>query len=180
MTPAPRVLLICMGLVAAALGHGARAQSADPSTTPACRTALDRLRIEEDRALHVGRSAASAGDAAAPAWSPATRQRLQALRRDSARACLGGSGDPGPATQAVVPAPTARPLLPSPSGSLAPTAPATSALPPLELPTRPNYLVGCDPTGCRSSDGTVMQRVGPTLVGPRGACSVEGAVVRCP
>jgi len=38
----------------------------------------------------------------------------------------------------------------------------------------------CSAAACFTSDGSTLIRVGPTLVGPRGACTVQGGFVRCP
>jgi hypothetical protein len=38
----------------------------------------------------------------------------------------------------------------------------------------------CDIGGCWTSDGTRLQRAGPDLVGPRGVCTVQGALAFCP
>jgi len=38
----------------------------------------------------------------------------------------------------------------------------------------------CNASTCVTSDGSTLIRMGPTLVGPRGACTVQGSFVRCP
>ncbi|WP_295638039.1 hypothetical protein [uncultured Methylibium sp.] len=55
--------------------------------------------------------------------------------------------------------------------------PAPSAIAP---PPSPLVVTGCDATGCWASDGSRLQRLGPDLVGPRGTCTVQGAVLACP
>lgn len=59
--------------------------------------------------------------------------------------------------------------------------PPVPALPPapVEAP-RPAALTTCDPGGCWDSRGKRLDSVGPLLVGPRGACDVQGGVVLCP
>ena len=41
-------------------------------------------------------------------------------------------------------------------------------------------VTACDATGCLASDGTRLQWVGPSLLGPRGMCTVQGTVLQCP
>ena len=60
-----------------------------------------------------------------------------------------------------------------------PAAPA----PTYSIPTQPPppvTILSCDAAGCQASDGTRLNRAGPVLIGPRGACSVQGSVVVCP
>ena len=44
----------------------------------------------------------------------------------------------------------------------------------------PLTVTGCDASGCWASDGTRLQQAGPQLLGPRGFCSVQGALLQCP
>ena len=66
---------------------------------------------------------------------------------------------------------------------IAAEAPRTS---PLARPERsyasPLLLstTSCDALGCTASDGTRLTRSGPLLMGPRGACTVQGSVLNCP
>jgi hypothetical protein len=61
-----------------------------------------------------------------------------------------------------------------------PRPPALNApAPPLEIP-KAAALTNCDPGGCWDSEGRRLDRVGPVLTGPRGACTEQAGVVRCP
>jgi hypothetical protein len=73
-----------------------------------------------------------------------------------------------PVAGASVPPPAAAaPRATTPPARIAPVQP-------------PVAITSCDTGGCWTSDGTRLQRLGPTLFGPRGACSVVGAIVHCP
>ena len=45
---------------------------------------------------------------------------------------------------------------------------------------RPQAMTMCDPGGCWDSEGRRVNRAGPVLVTPRGACVAQGATVQCP
>jgi hypothetical protein len=133
--------------------------------------------------------------AATPAWAAdplksgacaealATLQRADADHREAARgaatrACLGGSG------VAQRPSPTAQAPLVVPPPIIDVPAPPR---PPVELPPspavaieRPPVITACDAGGCWDSNGTRLNSAGPMLIGPGGACTTAGAVVRCP
>ena len=138
---------------------------ADPLRSPACLDALEALREREA--------------AAAPARSPDAR--LLALRRRAAAVCLGVRDDAAPVSgrqaQAAVstfdgrstPAVIATPL---PPRSPAPNRPVAAA-PPLTT-------LQCDAVGCSASDGSRLNRMGPDLWGPGGACIALGPVLQCP
>lgn len=153
--------------------------------TPACREALAALQAEQTRGPGVSpaplsaRSAvpSAASGAAVPAMppTPAGSPRLQAARERAVRACLGGAATSRPtpipqAPQAVAPAARPSPLPPlhSPAGPPAAIAPPAGSGMPLTV-------LACDSTGCIASDGTRLNKVGP-----KGACTLEGAVLRCP
>ena len=107
-------------------------------------------------------------------------QQLDALRRQAARACLGGQGDPPPPSQRY-PLPAA----PPPAATRAPAAspiPAPPPPPPISIPqpAKPSGVTGCDAAGCWTPDGTRLRRSGSTLIGPRGPCTTHGTVLRCP
>lgn len=51
--------------------------------------------------------------------------------------------------------------------------------PPLDIP-KPAAITTCDPGGCWDSQGRRLDRSGPLLMGPHGACVVQAGVVRCP
>ena len=100
---------------------------------------------------------------------------VEALREQATRACLGGGG------QAQRPSPTAQaPLsVPPPVITVDPAqpVPARPPSPPIEPPP---VVTSCDPGGCWDSTGTRLNRAGPQLIGPRGACTTVGATVYCP
>ncbi len=146
--------------------------------SPACRTALQALNDAED---------ALADSAAASAPSLPDQQRLslaaarlQPLRQRVAQACLGGlTTSPSPAQRTWV-----APAAPAAAGPPAVTLPRVPqpgmpalTLPRVEAPVTVNH---CNAATCVASDGSTLTRVGPTLVGPRGACRQDGVFLRCP
>ena len=44
----------------------------------------------------------------------------------------------------------------------------------------PACATSCDAGGCWDSNGTRYNRMGPTLIGPSGVCSQQGAFLNCP
>ena len=108
-----------------------------------------------------------------------TTAEVEALRRQAILACLGGSGEarrPSPtARPPVVVAPPVIEVPPEPQAPVAAPAP-----PPLEIERPPPVVTSCDAGGCWTSDGTRLNRAGPQLIGPGGACVTSGNVVRCP
>lgn len=159
-------------LLLVVLCGAAAAQPHDPPQSPACRQALDALQAHEAR---MPRQAPAAGTASREALA-----RHATLRRQAARACLGGSGNTPPLPQS----PRAPVVVPPVGVPLPPAAPAV--LPP-RPPARPEPATGgpltitrCDAAGCWTSDGAYMPRAGAQLFGPRGLCSVQGSTVHCP
>lgn len=147
--------------------------------SPACQQALGELQAQEASVL----SSRGAGSTAAPSPSDTAvaAARLQPWRERAARACLGATSStytpPARTAQTPVTVPPVSlgprvKMPPAPTAPAAPVAPARSGV----LTT----VVGCDASGCWASDGTRLNRNGSTLTGPRGACTLEGAVVRCP
>jgi hypothetical protein len=146
------------------------AQGTDPLTSPACVAALDALQAQEAAILSSGRpqGAAHAGAAELAALTP--------YRKRVARECL-GKEDPVLERRAqppVVVAPVALPpsAVPAKQGALAPPSPPVQ-LPPFRTVTQ------CDPSGCWTNDGFRLNRLGPLLVGPPGACTVQSGVLSC-
>ncbi|WBY01911.1 hypothetical protein PE066_21105 [Ramlibacter tataouinensis] len=132
------------------------ASAVDPLKSPACGRSLAALQAAR----------AAAGD-------------IESLRRQATQACLGGSGEPrrpSPTAQppVVVPPPVIE--VPAPPDAPVDTPPAP---PPVTI-DRPPVLTSCDLGGCWTSDGTRLNRSGPLLIGPGGACVTAGPVVRCP
>jgi hypothetical protein len=168
--PVPRaapvlIMRSVIALLAFASFAGANAQAADPLATPECKAARAQLEATlDDPAL--GRSERA--------------QRLAAVRKQASDACLGpASAQPArsgaPARVIAVPAPViaAPPLYPR--AASAPPRP----LPPVEVP-RPAVITSCDPGGCWDSEGRRLNQLGPSLMSPRGPCSVQGGVAVCP
>ena len=152
-----RVLLLALAALLA-FDANAAAPAGDPLKSDACGRHLAALQ-----------AARAAGSDTSPA-------RVEALRREATQACLGGSGDarrPSPTAQApiVVPPPTV--ALPRSIPPVVPTLPA----PPIE---RPAVITSCDSGGCWDSNGTRLNRAGPMLIGPGGACVATGLQVHCP
>ena len=101
--------------------------------------------------------------------------QVETLRQQATRACLGGGG------QAQRPTPPVQvPLsVPSPVITVEPAqaVPQRPPSPPIEPPP---VVTSCDLGGCWDSKGTRLNRAGPQLIGPRGACTTVGATVYCP
>lgn len=159
--------LIVMTLALAA-GTGL-AQGADPLKSPECVQALDALGTQETAMLSSGRPHGARGGALELATLAPYRKRV-------ARECLGKEDPvmvrtprPPVAVAPVTPSPSVAPARP---GALPPQSPPVR-LPPLRTVTQ------CDPSGCWTSDGTRLNRLGPLLVGPSGACTVLSCVLSC-
>jgi hypothetical protein len=161
-----------IGLLVALFAAAAAAQSTDPLQSPQCLAALDALQAREAAS---STAAAGAGRASAPDAA------LQAQRRVTARACLGGRADPPPAPARFAQPPLAVP----PVQAARPAAPATLRIEPVRPSPRqlapPPSVTSCDAAGCWTSEGMRLHRVGPDLLsGPRGHCSVQGTLLHCP
>jgi hypothetical protein len=163
-------LTVALAASAVAAQEGNRLQSAD------CRKALDALQTQEAAVAALPRS----GSRTEGRDGGNVHAGLKAARDRAAIACLGGRADSPP--------PTGR--LAQPPISVAPITFARPAAPP-QLPTGPvpslpkkaeppTVVTACDSAGCWASDGSRLQRVGPNLLGPRGLCSVQGALLHCP
>jgi hypothetical protein len=157
--------------------------SGDPLHAPECERALAALQaVEQSASAPLGQGARSITRAASESTgraAPVVDPRLAAARRDVARHCLAAREDPPRAGRLAEPPVVVPPV----AGASVPQPPST---PPTTMPARiapvqpPVAITTCDSGGCWTSDGTRLQRLGPTLLGPRGACSVVGAVVHCP
>jgi hypothetical protein len=167
----------CLPVLAVALATAtAVAQEGDPLRSPECIRAVDALQAQE--AALAARVEAQVDDAE----QQATRAELNRLRQRAAHACLKGRADPP-----LPPARMAQPPVAVPPVQTPPPPVLRSAQPPALPPSRPLAapspllsVTSCDPAGCWASDGTRLQRVGPSLLGPRGFCSTAGAVLTCP
>jgi hypothetical protein len=196
-----RVVRCLVAVVVVVDGALAATVDDDPLHQPGCRQAIAALQAAEASASAppgVSARSATAGlaasrsvtagpavsrsvtaGAAASRATPAIDPRLAAARRDVARNCLAASADP-PRPGRVAEPPL---VVPPVGGTRSPLPPASSAatqperIAPVAAPVA---ITSCDSGGCWTSDGSRLQRLGPTLWGPRGACSVVGAVVRCP
>ena len=141
----------------------------------ACRTALQALTEAED--VLVASAAAKASSPSDPQQQRSVAARLQPLRQRVADACLGGlTTSPSPSQRTwVAPVAPARPAVAVPRAPQPATPPV--AVPRIETPVTVNH---CNAATCVASDGSTLTRVGPSLVGPRGACRVDGVFLRCP
>ena len=179
------VRVLAVALVLADAGRAFAASAAgDPLHAPECERALAALQaVEQGASAPLGGGAQSVPHAAASGASgrsaPAVEPRLASARRDVARHCLAAREDP-PRPGRLAEPPVAVPPV---AGARVPSPPSTpsTAMPARIPPVQPPVAItSCDAGGCWTSDGARLQRLGPTLVGPRGACSVVGAVVQCP
>jgi hypothetical protein len=128
---------------------------------------------------------ADASSTPSPITTPdAERQRmvaakLQPLRKRVADACLGGiTASPPPSQHTWVappPPPRATPVVPA-----ARVASPQLGSEPLLRWQPPVTVTHCTGATCTTSDGSTLTRVGPTLVGPRGACTLQGSFLNCP
>nr|HET7860301.1 hypothetical protein [Caldimonas sp.] len=174
-----RVLVAALVVVGRAF---AAAAADDPLHAPECERALAALRsVEESASAPLGQGARSVAPAAASGAraAPAVDPRLAAARRDVARHCLAARDDPPRAGRLAVPPvavpPVAAARVPPPAAA----APRATTPPARIAPVQPPVAItSCDTGGCWTSER--LQRLGPTLFGPRGACSVVGAIVHCP
>ena len=158
-----------MAAMAALVAAGGPAAELDQSLP--CQQALAALDARQARLLAAAGSPAPGADAT---WL--------ALRRAAARACLGADADSAPPPRRTLKAPIE---ITAPGALRAPDAPVLAApqrLPaaPLPAPTPPLSVSACDATGCWTSAGTRLPRVGAGLLGPRGVCTVQGSLLVCP
>jgi hypothetical protein len=104
---------------------------------------------------------------------------VEALRSAAANTCLGNATPPvrpGRVLQAPVAVPPPQIELPA---RAAPLPPPNLPPPPVAIDRLPSPAL-CDAGGCWTNDGTHMQHVPPTLIGPRGLCMQQGGQVYCP
>lgn len=166
-----RSLPLC-GLLSALVGGAVPAEELPRS--PACRTAVQAL--DDTEAAIAAAAAASTPDAQR---RHAVVERLRPLRQRVADACLGGMTTSPPPSQHTWAAPAtprsmplAPPRFPAPAQALG-SEPLLRWEPPVSV-------THCSGATCTASDGSTLTRVGPTLVGPRGACTLQGSFLRCP
>jgi len=153
------------------------AHAADFPKSPACRTAVQALEDAED-------ALADASSTPSPVATPdVQRQRmvaakLQPLRQRVADACLGGMTTSPPPSQRTWVVPTSPRVAPVvPSARVATPQPGSEPLLRWQPPVTVTHCTGAT---CTASDGSTLTRVGPTLVGPRGACTLQGSFLSCP
>jgi hypothetical protein len=172
--------LALAAIASAAAATGAASSAAgkrdDPLQAPDCRRALASLQAQETAADAALRARAGAGDHARPAPS----SELQAARRLAAKSCLASRADPPlPPGRLIQP-----PIVVAPLAVARPAVPPTARLrPPLTAPPtaeRPYAVTSCDPGGCWANDGSRLNRVGPTLWGQHGVCTLQGTLLQCP
>ncbi|MFT7772541.1 hypothetical protein [Roseateles sp.] len=160
-------------MLPALIGAGALAEELPRS--PACHTALQALEEAEDGIAAT--AAASAVVASDLQRQRAVAARLQPLRKRVADACLGGLTTSPPPSQRTWVVPTQSQQSGTARAPLPATPQVTVPLPRFEPPVTVTH---CTAAACFTSDGSTLTRVGPTLVGPRGTCAVQGNFVRCP
>jgi hypothetical protein len=163
----------CLALIFGAACSGVALADELPRS-PACRTAVQALDRAETAITDTAAAASAPADAAR---QRSVAMRLQPLREQVGRACLGGlTTSPSPSQHTyLAPAParvTAAPRSPMPT-----VPPVSVPMPRVEVPIT---LSNCNAATCLGSDGSTLTRVGPNVVGPRGACTVQGVFVRCP
>ena len=109
---------------------------------------------------------------------------LVAARRQAATACLAGRADSLPQPQRLAQPPfVVAPVAGAASPRINPALPLSSPSPaPVQpnAPAAPNAILSCDVVGCWANDGSRLNKVGPNLWGPRGACTVQGTLLHCP
>lgn len=153
------------------------AAAGDLPGSDACRAALQAL----DHAETALSAASAASSASAVAASAAERQRdiaarLYPQRQRVADACLGGLTRSSPPSQrSWTPLAPPRELV-LPSRVQQPGRPAE----PLPRWQSPAMIGSCNAATCVTSDGSTLTRVGPLLIGPRGACTQQGVFLSCP
>lgn len=167
-------------------GAMAATTAADPLHTPECTQAMRAVSEQEAEVPPESQ------DTARNALHRAALLKLENLRKQAARICLGTLEDPPrpqrlaqpPVTVApvLVPLPLTRVVVPSMAPSMAPSMvlPVTR---PLAVPAAappPVVLTNCDAGGCNASDGSRLMRSGTNLTGPRGVCTRVGSVLQCP
>lgn len=161
----------------------AQAQGApDLMKTPECQAARQQL------------------EAALAAGGP--RDRVTAARREAAIRCFGvrlpedpvekGSpghatlksdrmpASPGPRNRVQPPPVMVDPIRLRPAPSLSHTATVPPVVSAPLLPPGPAVITTCDSSGCWDSTGARHNQQGPVLLGPRGACTVQGGLLNCP
>ena len=182
---APALRASSFALIAAVVSCGrATAAPGDPLESAECRRALAELNTEEAAVAEASR--ASGGVTAND--RRVIDAKLAPARRQAAKTCLARRADPEPRASPplVRPAPivgeplAVAPASRPPSTAATPRAPQAALAPPAAPADKPYAITSCDSGGCWANDGTRLQRVGPTLWGPRGACSVQGSLVQCP
>ncbi|HEY9109029.1 MAG TPA: hypothetical protein VIN58_20305 [Roseateles sp.] len=167
----------CLRAVLLSAAFCGTAHAADLPKSPACRAAVQALEDAEN-------ALADASSTPSPVATPdVQRQRmvaakLQPLRQRVADACLGGMTTSPPPSQrnwVVPPSPRAAPA--APSARVATPQPGSEPLLRWQPPVTVTHCTGAT---CTASDGSTLTRVGPTLVGPRGACTLQGSFLSCP
>ena len=148
--------------------------AADALRSETCLAALGRLDAQEAR-----QASAPAGDGKPTRPSKALQLAQQAV----AAACLGVAEGATAAPRQAQPVPLP-PRAPAAAPAVVPqlAVPSTAApLPPIVVPPPPPFVTACDATGCWSSDGRRLDRVGPdTYFRDRQLCTARGGLLYCP
>lgn len=150
-------------------------QPDDPLKSPECVVALEALRAQEVAAM-------AAAKPSRPGFASQTQagEKWEAARRVAAHVCLGASVDAPPPRRADHPPACVLPARVGPSASARPVPAAPDTMPSFQIPQL-KTVTSCDLAGCWTSDGLRLPSAGNgLLVGPKGFCTVQGAVLFCP
>jgi hypothetical protein len=157
-------------LALTAVMQSAMAADSGPSSGP-CTRALAALQARE---------AELAGAQAAERRSRVTTDaRWQMLRKQAARACLGGEDAAAPLPQSARPPIAVQPVTPPTAATALPRTPSPTPAAPAIVPRPSSIVTSCDANGCWTSDGARLPRVGRDPVHPTARCSVQGQLVMC-
>lgn len=111
----------------------------------------------------------------------AESRTVEALRSAAANTCLGSATPPtrpGRVLQAPIVVPP--PQVEVPAQALPLPVPVPAPAPPPVAIQRPPLPAVCDAGGCWTNDGTHLQQLPPSLIGPRGLCTQQGGLLYCP
>ncbi|MFG6486060.1 hypothetical protein ACG04R_05205 [Roseateles sp. BYS78W] len=166
---------LCAALIGPLICQAVHA--AELPKSPACRMALQALEQAED-ALADAKSTPSLTSAPDVQRQHLVTAKLRPLRQRVADACLGGmTSSPPPSQHTLIVPSTPRVAPAAPPARLA--TPQVGSEPLLRWQP-PVTVTNCSGATCTASDGSTLTRVGQTLVGPRGACTLQGSFLNCP
>ena len=133
----------------------------DPLKSAACGAALSQLQAARQRGADTG--------------------TVESLRSAAANTCLGSGTPPTRPGRVLRPPITVPPPQIEVPAQVAPLqVPVPAPAPPPVAIQRPPAPALCDAGGCWSNDGTHLQQLPPSLIGPRGLCTQQGGLLYCP